>query len=230
MLSMRKDQINKNLMILLTVVATAALVGCGKVKSPVENAIGGAAPPDAPVITSFTYYSGGSLQSVTGGLTSSATIQPDFPSGGCAAPKTEVALYGTINPENTSSITVIGGSSPTVQITGSQFEIKVCLAQGATSLSLKSVSSSGASSTEATYASFQIPMTLESVASDHPRYPNPGFKMGHKSQTILNSYSGDVVLSGADFAEITAETVSSTGATGLTLSMGFVSMMPTEAQ
>ncbi len=230
MLIMRKDQINRNLMILLTAIATATLVGCGKVKSPVENAIGGAAPPEVPVITSYEYYSGGVPQTVTGSLTSSATIQPDFPSGSCAAPKTEVTLNGTINPENTSSITVIGGSSPTVVITGSQFEIKVCLAQGSTSLSLRAVSSTGASSIESTYASFQIPTTLESVASDHPRYPNPGFKMGQSSQNVLNSYSGEVVLSGADFAEVTAETISSTGATGLTLSMGFVSMMPTEAE
>jgi hypothetical protein len=212
------------------ILSILVLVGCGKVKTPIETAFEGSSPPAPPTVIGYKYYSSGTLQTVNSSFSSSVTIEPDFPSGSCAAPKTEVILFGTIDAETISNINVNGVSGATVQITGSSFEIKVCLAQGASSLSLKSVAESGATSTSVRSISVQIPTEIISIASDHPRYPNPGFKMSGQSQNISNAYSGNMVLSGSEMGEVTAQTVSSTGATGMTLSMGFVAMMPQETE
>ncbi len=200
-----------------------SIVGCSKGPS-LESALGLSLLPSSAVVQQISYMQNGASSYIFSPITGSQNISPDYSTGVCSA-SAEVVVQGSFDSLNTSSWAIQGVKSSQVVSSGDQFTIKLCLAKGASLVTLKTLNAAGASQTFSPQISFNLSSKVQTLGFGHPTYPQPGFR-AQNATTPLRAYTNQASqLANFSIGEMVGVGLTSASQPSMKMEIGFVNII-----
>ena len=184
----------------------------------------------APQVNSFSYSIGATQFEELAPFVISRLIYPDLETGSCSAStnSAEIVLRGTFDSVRTAELQLSGALSSSVTTSGTNFSITACVPAGATLLRLQAVNSENRPNAGNVTLSLVIRPRLKTLAEALPSYPSPGFKTGGASTSLTSLNSNGLMARSFAVDSIGQDQITSLGAPGLTLSLGFSHLVALE--